>query len=97
MAADKPFDPQAFRESMDAAAGPLKRMSAITAQVALSKIPADAMCCCLCSVYEPHACEGWRADGLVREVPGGTLFGRQLPPVSVPVCRACDGTRIREI
>lgn len=91
MTTDKPFDPEAFRESVDAAAGALKRMAAVTAQLALTRIPADAACCCLCPVYEPHLCEGWRADGVVREVPSKTLFGKP-----VPVCRTCHAAKIRE-
>ncbi|WP_143765250.1 hypothetical protein [Catenulispora acidiphila] len=85
-----------FAEAMDAATGPLKRMSAITAQIALSVIPADAGCHCLCSVYEPHTCDGWRADGCVRKAPGGTLFGKQLPVVEVPTCRSCFAAAIRK-
>jgi hypothetical protein len=93
---DKPFDPQAFRESLEAAAGPLRRVAAVTSQIGLSKIPADAACCCHCPVYEPHECEGWRAEGLVREVPSGRVFGRQPPPVQVPVCRSCHGVAVRD-
>ena len=85
-----------FAEAMDAAAGPLKRHNAITAQIALAVIPADAGCCCLCSVYEPHSCDGWRADDCVREVSGGKFFGKQLPPVQVPTCRSCFGAARRE-
>lgn len=97
MTTNSPFDPQAFKESLDAAAGPLRRVAAVTAQISLSRIPADAACCCHCPVYEPHQCEGWRAEGLVREVPSGSVFGRQPPPVQVPVCRACHGAPIREV
>lgn len=85
-----------FAEQMDASAGPLKRLAAITSQISLSAIPADAGCCCLCSVYEPHQCEGWRAEGLVREVPAEKFFGLQPPPVQVPVCRSCHGVEIRK-
>jgi hypothetical protein len=85
-----------LRDAVDAAAGPLKRMTAVTAQLALSAIPADAACCCLCPTYEPHTCDGWRAEGLEREVPGGTIFGKQLPPVQVPVCRSCHRVEIRK-
>ena len=84
-----------FAEQMNASAGPLRRMSAITAQVALSAIPVDLACYCVCSIYEPHLCDGWRGDGLVREVPGAKLFGRQLAPVEVPVCRSCHGAPVR--
>lgn len=83
-------------EVIDAAAGPLKRMQATTAQLKLAAIPADAACCCLCSVYEPHLCDGWRVKDLVREVDGGTFFGKQLPPTAVPVCRPCHGAGIRK-
>lgn len=82
-------------ESLDAAAGPLKRLGAISAQVKLSAIPADAACCCLCSIYEPHTCNGWRAKDSVRTVPGETLFGRQLPDVEVPVCDGCADVQVR--
>jgi hypothetical protein len=91
---DNPFE--GLKESMDAAAGPLKRMTAVTAQLALSAIPADAACCCLCPIYEPHTCDGWRAEDLEREVPGGMIFGKQLPPVQVPVCRSCHRVEIRK-
>lgn len=85
-----------FAEQVDAASGPLRRMSAITAQIGLARIPADAGCHCLCSVYEPHTCDGWRADDCVREVPGGKIFGKQLPPVQVPTCRSCFGVERRK-
>jgi hypothetical protein len=85
-----------FAAKLDAASGPLKRMSAITAQIGLSTIPADAQCCCLCSIYEPHLCDGWRADDCVREVPGGTLFGKRLPPTEVPTCRSCFAAELRK-
>lgn len=85
-----------FSEQLDAAAGPLKRLNAVTAQLALAAIPADAMCCCVCSIYEPHLCDGWRAKGLVREVPGAKLFGKQLAPVEVPVCTPCSDVEIRK-
>lgn len=86
-----------FAEQMNAAAGPLRRMSAIMAQIASSAIPVDVACYCLCSIYEPHQCGGWRGDGLVREVPGGKLFGKQLPVVEVPVCGSCDGVAVRRV
>jgi len=92
----KAFDAQAFRESLEAAAGPLKRVAAVTAQIGLSRIPADAACCCHCPVYEPHECEGWRGDGLFREVPSGKVFGKQPPPVQVPVCPSCYEVPVRE-
>lgn len=82
-------------ESLDAAASPLKRLAAISAQVGLSPIPADAGCHCLCSIYEPHQCEGFRADGCVRMVPAAKLFGRQPPDVEVPVCRSCFHVEVR--
>lgn len=85
-----------FAEQMDAAAGPLKRLAAVTSQLSLAAIPADAMCCCLCSIYEPHPRDGWRAEGLVREVPAEKVFGFQPPPVQVPVCRSCHGVQIRK-
>ena len=86
-----------FAASMDAASGPLKRMNAITAQIGLSVIPADAGCCCLCSVYEPHLCDGWRADDLVREVPGTPwLFQKTPPPTIVPLCRSCFAAEVRK-
>lgn len=84
-----------FAASLDAASGPLKRMAAITAQVGLAQIPADASCHCLCSIFEPHTCEGWRADGCAREIPGGTLFGKALPATVVPLCRGCVGAVLR--
>lgn len=87
--------PSDFGESLDAAAGPLKRMAAITAQIGLSPIPADAMCCCLCPIYQPHTCQGWRADNLRRQVPGARLLGRQLAPTLVPVCRSCHSAELR--
>lgn len=83
-------------EQLDAAAGPLRRMTAITAQVKLAAVPADAACCCLCSIYEPHECAGWRVKDLVRLVPGGRLFGKELPPVEVPTCAPCHGVEIRK-
>jgi hypothetical protein len=86
-----------FAKQLDAAAGPLKRLSAITAQVSQSVIPADAGCCCLCSVYEPHECEGWRAQGLVRLVPAAKVLGWQPPPVEVPTCRSCADRPIRRV
>lgn len=85
-----------FAESIDAAAAPLRRAAAITAQIALAAIPADASCHCLCSIYEPHTCEGWRAEGCQREVPGGKLFGKQLAPVVVSLCRSCFGAEFRK-
>lgn len=81
-------------EQLDAAAGPLKRMSAITAQIKLAAIPADAACCCLCSIYEPHLCDGWRVKDLVREVDGGKIFGKQLPPTEIPTCAPCHHVKI---
>lgn len=84
-----------LREAADAAAGPAKRLAAVTAQLALSAIPADFACCCLCSIYEPHTCEGWRADGLVRLAPSAKVFGMQPPPVEVPVCRSCIDVKPR--
>ncbi|HEY3482782.1 MAG TPA: hypothetical protein VGL02_28190 [Streptomyces sp.] len=84
-----------FAEQVDAASGPLRRMTAITAQIGLARIPADAACHCLCSIYEPHTCDGWRADGCEREAPGGQIFGKQLPPVKVPLCRSCAGAELR--
>lgn len=84
-----------FAESIDAAAGPLKRLGAISAQVKLARIPADAGCHCLCSIYEPHECDGFRADGCIRTVPGEKLFGRQLPDVEVPVCARCFKVQLR--
>lgn len=92
----KAFDAQAFRKSLEAAAGPLKRVAAVTAQIGLSRIPADAACCCHCPVYEPHECEGWRGDGLFREAPSGKVFGKQPPPVQVPVCPSCYEVPVRE-
>lgn len=83
-------------DQVDAAAGPLKRLSAVTAQLELAAIPADAACCCLCSVYEAHQCDGWRVKDLTRQVPGAKLFGKQLAPVEVPVCRRCHGVKVRK-
>jgi hypothetical protein len=88
-------DKPSLVESLDAAAGPLRRLGAISAQIKLSPIPADAGCHCLCSIYEPHTCDGFRADGCVRKVPGDTLFGRQLPDVEVHVCRSCFNVQVR--
>lgn len=85
-----------FAASMDAASGPLKRLTAITSQIGLSVIPADAGCCCLCSVYEPHLCEGWRDGDCVREVPAAKVLGFQPPPVQVPMCRPCFAAEIRK-
>jgi len=82
-------------ESLDAASGPLRRLGAISAQVKLSTIPADAACCCLCSIYEPHTCDGWRAKGATRTVPGEKFFGRQMPDVEVPVCHGCAKVQLR--
>lgn len=90
-----PADKPSLAESLDAAAGPLKRLSAISAQIKLSTIPADAGCHCLCSIYEPHLCDGFRADGCIRTVPGEKAFGRQLPDVEVPVCRPCFTVQVR--
>jgi hypothetical protein len=85
-----------FAEKLDAAAGPLRRMGAITAQIALATIPADASCHCLCSIYEPHTCDGWRADGCFREVPSARFLGMQPAPTVVPLCRSCDGVGLRQ-
>jgi hypothetical protein len=84
-----------FAEKIDAAAGPLKRLSAVTAQIGRSRIPADASCHCLCSIYEPHLCDGWRADGCEREIPAEKVFGFTPAPVRVPLCRGCDGAQLR--
>jgi hypothetical protein len=91
---ENPFE--GLAEKIDAAAGPLKRMSAVAAQLGIATIPADAACCCLCSIYEPHQCDGWRGDGLVRVVPSAKVFGMQPAPVEVPVCRACHGVQVRK-
>jgi hypothetical protein len=85
-----------FAAKIDAASGPLKRMAAITAQIGLSVIPADAQCCHLCPIYEPHTCEGWRADDCVREIPSEKVFGFQPPPVQVPMCRSCFAVELRK-
>lgn len=86
-----------FAAKLDAASGPLKRMAAIAAQVGLSVIPADAGCCCLCSVYEPHACDGWRADDCVRELPPGKkILGFQPGPMQIPMCRSCFAADVRK-
>lgn len=85
-----------FAAKLDAAAGPLRRHNAITAQIPLSVIPADAQCCCLCTIYEPHICDGWRADDCVRELPGGKLLGHQLGAVQVPTCRSCFAAEPRK-
>lgn len=84
------------RDAVDAALGPMKRLAAVTAQIALSAIPADFACCCLCSIYEPHVCEGWRADGVVRQAPAAKVFGFQPPPVDVPVCHGCADVTVRK-
>jgi hypothetical protein len=94
MATEKPFD--GLAEKVDAAAGPLKRMAAVTAQLGIATIPADAACCCLCSIYEPHQCQGWRGPD-VREVPSAPVFGMQPPPVQVPVCPSCYGVPLRKV
>lgn len=83
-------------DALNAAAGPMKRMAAVTAQLALSAIPADFACCCLCSIYEPHTCEGWRADDLVRQAPAAKVFGYQPPPVDIPVCAGCFEVKVRK-
>lgn len=88
-------DEPSFADRIDAAAGPLKRLAAISAQIGLSPIPADAGCHCLCSIYQPHQCSGFRADGYVRQVPGEKFFGRQLADVEVPVCRGCINAQLR--
>lgn len=88
-------DRPSLAESLDASAGPLKRLGAISAQIKLARIPADASCHCLCSIYEPHECDGFRAEGCVRTVPGEKLFGRQLPDVDVPVCGSCFPVQLR--
>jgi hypothetical protein len=85
-----------FAASLDAASGPLKRMAAITAQIGFANIPADASCQCLCSIYEPHACNGWRADGCQREIPGGKLLGMQLAPTVVSLCQPCSQVELRQ-
>lgn len=91
-----PNDGGTFAESLDAAAAPLRRSAAIMAQVGLATIPADASCHCLCSIYEPHTCDGWKAEDCQREIPGGKLFGKQLPPTIVPLCRGCFGAELRK-
>lgn len=88
-------DEPTLTERVDAASGPLKRFGAISAQIGLSAIPADAGCHCLCSIYEPHLCDGFRADGCVRKVASAKIFGRQPPDVEVPVCRTCFGVQVR--
>lgn len=88
--------PPTIADQLDAASGPLKRYAAVTAQLDLGTIPADAACCCLCSIYEPHTCDGWRADGCVRTVPSRRVLGFQPPPVEVHTCRSCDGARPRQ-
>lgn len=88
--------PPTIAEQIDAAAGPLKRLGAVTAQLDLSTIPADAACCCLCSIYEPHTCDGWRADGCVRTIPSRKLLGFQPPAVEVPTCRSCFSVKPRQ-
>jgi hypothetical protein len=91
---DNPLDDLGV--ALNAAAGPMRRLSAITAQIPLSAIPVDLACYCLCSIYEPHTCDGWRADGLVRTVPAALLFGYQPPPIEVPVCRPCSKVKVRK-
>lgn len=88
--------PPTLAEQIDAASGPLKRMAAITAQIGLSQIPADASCHCLCSIFEPHQCDGWRADGCTRTVPSAKVLGYQPPPVEVPLCRGCNDATLRQ-
>lgn len=88
-------DKPSLAESLDAASGPLKRLGAISAQIGLSPIPADAGCHCLCSIYEPHQCEGFRAEGCVRTIPAAKVFGFQPPDVEVHVCRSCFNVQVR--
>lgn len=91
---DNPVD--GLGDALNAAAGPIRRLAAITAQIPLSAVPVDLACYCLCSIFEPHTCEGWCADGLVREVPSAKVFGYQPPPVDVPVCRSCFEVKVRK-
>lgn len=84
-----------FAEKLDAAAAPARRMAAVTAQLGLSPIAPGAGCDHLCPIYEPHLCDGWRADGCVTELPGGTLFSKQLAVVPVHTCRACHEVPLR--
>ena len=88
--------PPTIAEQIDAASGPLRRLGAVTAQLELATIPADGACCCLCSIYEPHTCDGWRADGCVRSIPARKFLGLQPPATEVPTCRSCDGVRLRQ-
>ena len=88
--------PPTIAEQVDATAGPLKRLGAVTAQLDLATIPADAACCCLCSIYEPHTCDGWRAEGCVRTILARTLFGFQPQPTEVPTCRSCADVKPRK-
>jgi hypothetical protein len=81
---------------IEAAIGPLKYLAAVNAQIALAAIPADALCCCLCSIYEPHDCGGWRVKDLIRQVPAAELFGWTPPPTEIPVCRGCHDVTIRK-
>lgn len=89
--------PPTIAEQVDAAAGPLKRLGAVTAQLDLATIPADAACCRLCSIYEPHTCDGWRAEGRVRTIPARTFLGFKPPPTEVPTCRPCHEVKLRQV
>ena len=87
--------PPTIAEQVDASAGPLRRLAAVTAQLDLATIPADAACACLCSIYEAHTCDGWRAEGCVRTIPSRKLLGFQPPPVEVHTCRSCAEVKPR--
>lgn len=82
-------------EKLDAALAPVRHMGALNAQVVLAAVASDASCHCLCSIYEPHLCDGWRAEGCERVVPQGKILGMQPPPITVPLCRTCHGAKIR--
>jgi len=88
-------DGASFAEKLDAAAAPARRMAAITAQIGLSLIAPDAGCDHLCAIYEPHPCDGWRAEGCVTEIPAAKFLGYQPPPVQVHTCRSCHEVPLR--
>lgn len=84
-----------FADAIDASLGPLRRIGNLNAQLATATIPADAACHCLCSIYTAHICEGWSAEGSIREVPAATVWGWTPPPARVPVCHTCRDAPLR--
>jgi hypothetical protein len=75
----------------------LQRAAALNTQAAaFGRIPPEHACYHLCSVFEPHACDGWAAEGVTLEVPRTGWNGKPKEPIKAQVCRPCATAPVRE-